>query len=69
MPADSTRCEKLGDAGRGDEGGKAEVIRGMTDDEIALTEAIGEKGIISDGDWIESKDQDPSGNRYGHPTS
>lgn len=33
----------------------------MKNDEITLTEAVGESGIISDGDWIESKDQDPSG--------
>ena len=27
-----------------------------------LTELIGEGGVFSDGDWVESKDQDPNGN-------
>jgi len=29
--------------------------------ELLLTELVGPKGLLSDGDWIESKDQDPDG--------
>ncbi|HMP72306.1 MAG TPA: hypothetical protein PKE55_03500 [Kiritimatiellia bacterium] len=34
----------------------------MTNKETTLIKAIGDGGIITDGDWIESRDQDPSGN-------
>ena len=33
----------------------------MSNEEIPLVEALGPEGLITDGDWIESKDQDPTG--------
>jgi type I restriction enzyme S subunit len=33
----------------------------MTNNETILLQAIGDGGIITDGDWIESRDQDPTG--------
>jgi type I restriction enzyme S subunit len=34
----------------------------MTHGDKTLTEAIGADGLITDGDWIESRDQDLKGN-------
>jgi type I restriction enzyme S subunit len=34
----------------------------MSTTETSLVEALGTDGLITDGDWIESRDQDPAGN-------
>lgn len=37
--------------------------------EVPLQSLVGQNGVISDGDWVESKDQDPNGDVRFNVTS